>query len=143
MPPAKLVATIVLCAFIIDRIIATLMFASSYLQVRRDSTRKGAARRADHRRKIIYFLLSGALGAAVLVLLPDLRLDLSSFNALPTSMPAVLTWLILVAGADRISAFVGVGSDAKPAEEASDTVELRVSGTLRVDADTAAKVAER
>ena len=143
MPPARLVATIVLCAFIIDRIIATLMFASSYLQVRRDSTRKGAAQRADHKRKIIYFLLSGSLSAVVLALLPDLRLDLSSFKALPESMGAVLTWLILVAGADRISAFVGVGSDAKPADETSETVELQVSGTLRVDAGTAAKVAER
>jgi len=143
MPPAKLVATIVLCAFIIDRIIATVMFASSYLQGRRDTTRKGAAKRAEHKRKIIYFLLSGSLGAVVLVLLPDLHLDLSSFKGAPPWMPALLTWLILVAGADRISAFVGVGSDAKPAEEPSDTVELRVSGSLRVDADTAAKMAQR
>jgi hypothetical protein len=143
MPPAKLTATILVCAFIIDRIIAMLMFATSYLQASRDTTRKGAAQRADHNRKIVYFVLSASLGAVAILALPDLRLDLSSFKGLPASMSTLLTWLVLVAGADRISAFVGVGSDAKPAAAPSETVELRVAGTLRVDADTAAKAAER
>ena len=143
MPPAKLTATILVCAFIIDRIIAMLMFVASYLKASRDTTSKGAEQRADHNRTIVYFLLSASLGAVVILALPDLRLDLSSFKQLPASMSTLLTWLVLVAGADRISAFVGVGSDAKPAPAPSNNVELRVAGTLRVDAETAAKAAEK
>lgn len=139
---ATFVAAIALCAFIIDRIIASLMFVTSWIQTSRDPSRKGLARRKEQKQKLLYFLLSGGLAVVALLLVSGLRLDLRGLGNVPAWLSPILTWLVLVAGAERVSAFVGVGSDAKPAEESSETREVRVVGTLSVDPETAARIVE-
>ena len=138
---AQFVAAIALCAFIIDRIIASLMFVTSWIQTSRDPSRKGLAKRKEQKRQLLYFALSGALAVVALLLVSRLRLDLSGLGNVPPILSPILTWLILVAGAERVSSFIGVGSDAKPAaESSSETREVRVVGTLSVDPETAARM---
>jgi len=141
MPSASVVATILLCAFVIDRIIASVMFVASFLEVSRAKTKKALATRKELRRKFIFFVLAGSLGLLAIYAAPGLGLDLNAFPKLSPAASAILTWLVLVAGADRISSFIGVGSEAPPADEETESVEVHVAGTLRVDPETAAKIA--
>ncbi len=136
-----LIATMLLCAFVIDRIIASAMFVASYLKVKQDQTRKGQAKRQQLQQSLVYFCLSGSLALIAMVAIKGLRLDLSAFPNGNIVSP-ILTWLVLVAGADRISAFAGVGSTPAPQAGSAEqeTVEVRVVGTLRVDPETAKKI---
>lgn len=139
MPDAKFIAVMLLCAFLIDRIIASLMFASSYLEASADKTDKGREKRKELRRTLLYFLLSGTLAAAAMAMFRNMRLNLSALN--PGSLvQTIVTWLILVAGTDRVSKFVGLASDAPAPVRKPDSAEIHVAGTLRVDSETAAKI---
>ena len=138
MAMSVLIATMLLCAFVIDRIIASVMFVASYIEVKDDETRKGLAKRQQLRQSLLYFFLSGSLALIAMLAIRGLRLDLSAFPNGSIVSP-ILTWLVLVAGADRISAFAGVGSTPAPQAE-QETVEVRVVGTLRVDPETAKKI---
>ena len=99
---ARVVVTVLLAAFVIERITAALMFFAE--------TPKGPER--TH--KIYRILIAAVLGAAA-VWLAHIRL-LSRLNtAAPDWLDAALSWLVLVGGADRIRDFVapGGGGEAK------------------------------
>lgn len=134
-----LIATMLLCAFVIDRIIASVMFVASYIKAKQDETRKGQAKRQQLQQSLLYFFLSASLALIAMVAIRGLRLDLSAFPNGNIVSP-ILTWLVLVAGADRISAFVGVGSSPAPQAAEQESVEVRVVGMLRVDPETAKKI---
>jgi hypothetical protein len=126
MPKANLIAALLLAAFAIDRIVAAIFFAGAYFK---------AADRRESNRKIVYFIFSGML-AAIAVVTFDLLRILGTFWP-PTGRPdarldAVVTWLVLVAGADRLSSFIGEGA-GKAAAPAAKAQELRLAGTLAVD----------
>src|SRR5689334_11997225 len=101
---ANSIATVLLAAFVIDRRIAALMFAGTYLTLPRGVDEQTRALRKEPDRKLIYFFLSGALSLAV-VLLHVIKLDGVRFGNLPPDANAPILWLILVGGADRISQF--------------------------------------
>jgi hypothetical protein len=93
---ARLIVTVLLTAFVIERLVAALMFFSE--------TPKGPER--TH--KIYRFVIAGVL-AAVAVSLANIRL-LSRLNpATPAWLDLALSWLVLVGGADRIKEFVAPG----------------------------------
>lgn len=93
---ARLIVTVLLTAFVIERIVAALMFFND--------TPKGPERT----RKIYRFLIAGVV-AAVAVSLANIRL-LSRLNpATPAWLDVALSWLVLVGGADRIKEFVAPG----------------------------------
>jgi hypothetical protein len=127
MPKANLIAALLLCAFVIDRLVATIFFVGSY---------RKADERSENNRKVVRFLCSGLFAAVAIYLLGFLRVldtvwpGAGQPNA---SLDAVVTWLVLVAGAERLSSFVGDrGASTKPAESASPQ-KLQVAGTLQLD----------
>jgi hypothetical protein len=127
-----------LCAFLIDRIIASVLFVASYIRAASDKSKKGEKSRKELRKTFVYFFLSGSLAVAAMSVLKGLRLDLSAFPG-GSELSPVITWLVLVAGADRVSAFAGVAAAPAPAAE-TEGVEVQVSGTLRIDPETARKI---
>ena len=100
---AHLIVTVLIAAFVIERVTAALMFFAD--------TPKGPERT----RKIYRILIAGILGAAA-VWLAHIRL-LSRLSAgAPDWLDVAVSWLVLVGGADRIRDFVapgGGGGEAK------------------------------
>ena len=93
---ARLIVTVLLTAFVIERIVAALMFFND--------TPKGPERT----RKIYRVLITGVLGA-VAVWLANIRLLARLNPATPAWVDFTLSWLVLVGGADRIKDFVAPG----------------------------------
>src|ERR1044071_5739077 len=93
---ARLIVTVLLTAFVIERIVAALMFFND--------TPKGPERT----RKIYRVLITGVLGA-VAVWLANIRLLARLNPATPAWVDFALSWLVLVGGADRIKDFVAPG----------------------------------
>lgn len=105
-----LVAFVLLASFAIERVVATAkFFLDGYPASAED---KGAERR----RKILLFALGGALGVDI-VFFGHLRvLDVLKSGSVPELFDAMLSWLVLVAGADRIREFVGGAAKEKKPE---------------------------
>ena len=93
---ARLLVTVLLAAFVIERLVAGVAFLYE--------TPKGSERN----RKIYLFLIAGVLGA-IAVWLADIRLLTRLNNKVSPWIDYPLSWLVLVAGADRIRDFIGGG----------------------------------
>src|ERR1043165_5621 len=93
---ARLIVTVLLAAFVIERIGAAVGFLP------------GTPRGPERTRKIYNFLLVAALGA-IAVWLAHIRVLTRLNNQVSPWIDYPLSWLILVAGADRIRDFVGAG----------------------------------
>ncbi|HEY6140236.1 MAG TPA: hypothetical protein VI670_20980 [Thermoanaerobaculia bacterium] len=104
---ARLIVTVLLTAFVIERIVAALLFFND--------TPAGPERT----RKIYRILITGVL-AAVAVWLANIRLLARLNPGTPAWADFALSWLVLVGGADRIKEFVapgGGGSAAAPKKQ--------------------------
>src|SRR5437588_4172649 len=93
---ARLLVTVLLAAFVIERVVAGVAFLFE--------TPKDEAFNA----KIYRFLGTAVLGA-IAVWLADIRLLARLNNTVSPWIDYPLSWLVLVAGADRIRDFVGGG----------------------------------
>jgi small-conductance mechanosensitive channel len=130
---ANSVATVLLAAFVIDRLIAALMFVAAYLRLPRAVDEQTRAMRREPERKLIYFFLSGVL-SLLFVLSGIIKSDQLHFGSVPSYANLAVLWLILVGGADRISQFIGK-SDPPPPPPAPKQ-QFRVAGTLTADDQT-------
>jgi hypothetical protein len=131
MSNASLIALLALCALIIDRAIATIMFFASWSKAAAD-----AAALRERNRKLAYGFLSGVLAIVLMLVFRDMRIGPTLFGK--SSFEPLLTWLVLMAGAERVSTFVG-DSAPKPAASAEKTT-LQVTGTIQLDAESAEKL---
>ncbi len=123
MPKANLIAALLLCAFVIERLVAALFFIAAF---------RNPEEREANQRKLVRFVFSGVFAAVAVYLLDFLRV-LGTFW--PAGNPdalldAAVTWFAIVAGAERLSSFVGDRAAVKPPEAAQN---LRVAGTLQLD----------
>ena len=99
---AQLIAAVLIVSFVIERITATITFFF-------DETR------TDRRRKVALVAFSGVL-AAIAVWRIDLRVLRDGLQvATHPRADLLLTWLVLVAGADKISSFTAASSSLKTA----------------------------
>ncbi|HKS21648.1 MAG TPA: hypothetical protein VJZ76_02530 [Thermoanaerobaculia bacterium] len=108
---ARLIVTVLLAAFAIERIGAAVGFLT------------GTPRGPERTRKIYNFLLVAVLGALAVGLAHIRVLERLSTKASPW-IDYPLSWLILVAGADRIRDFVGAGGGGSAAPKAPAKSEL-------------------
>ena|SRR5947208_7223045 len=123
MPKANLIAAFLICAFVIDRLVTAVFFAASY---------RNESARAENNQKVIRFLISGIF-AAVAVLAFDFLRILNTIWPSKPALDAAVTWLVLVAGAQQLSSFIGErGAAAKPPAPRPADQTLRVSGTLQL-----------
>ena len=128
---AKSIATVLLAAFVIDRLIAAVMFVASYAALPHGNDEKTRAARIEHLRKVVYFLISGVLSAGV-VLSGVIDLGTVHFGRAPEALNGLILWLILVGGANRISEFIGKSEAPAPPPPQKQT-EFHVVGTLALD----------
>lgn len=130
MPTAAIVTTLVLTALVIDRIIASLAFLTTYFRVSRQKDKASRATAGEYRRKIFFVLLSAILSAVALAFVP-VRILMES-KAEP-----FVTWFVLVAASDRIAGLMG--TQAAPAQSAGHG-SFHVTGTLALDDESAARL---
>jgi hypothetical protein len=112
---ARVVVTVLLTAFVIERLVAALMFFSE--------TPNGPERT----RKIYRVLITGVLGA-VAVWLANIRLLARLNPSTPAWLDLTLSWLVLVGGADRIKDFVapGGGGAAAPKKQELPPIQFTI-----------------
>jgi hypothetical protein len=125
MSKTNLIAAFLICAFVIDRLVTSLYFLASY---------RDPAARGENNRKLLRLAIAGVFAAVAIYLFDFLRI-LNTVWKSSAALDAAATWLVLVAGAEKLSSFIGDrASDAKPAAPAAAPEQkLRVSGTLQLD----------
>lgn len=127
MSKANLIAALLLSAFVIDRLVAAVFFIGSYSK---------PADRSENNRKLLRFLFSGVFAAAAVFAFDFLRV-LGTFwpGGHPTALLDIaVTWLVLVAGAERLSSFIGDRAlEVKANAATAPQQKLQVAGTLQLD----------
>jgi hypothetical protein len=103
---ARLVVTVLIAAFVIERVSAAILFFTD------------PPPEPERRRTIRHFLIAAILGA-IAVWLADIRILARLHVKGLAAFDYALSWLVLVAGADRIRDFVGGGGggEAPPKKE--------------------------
>jgi len=134
----NLIAAMLLTAFVIERAIAAGAFFVSLFRLRGEDQ----AGRDELKRTFWRTLFAGLIAAAVIYNFRWMRL-LATFNVSGHDMAdAVLTWLVLVSGTDRLSTFIGAGAD-KAASSRAKEAALEVHGTLATDDDASGEINKR
>jgi len=135
------VTAIGVASFAIDRIVTAAMFLLSMVGLASEPGTAPAQTLADRRSRLLYYLLSSALVGLFLRSYPEVGI-LSTLGLVPTSgmqlglVDRFLTFIVLVGGADRISAFMKPGKDAP--DEARPR-PLEVTGRLILEEPAAKK----
>lgn len=131
------VTAIGIASFAIDRVVTATLFVLSMLHVVGGDDAAGAKKKVDaeNRKKFIYYLLSSAMVIAFLVAFPEV--GIFSILGLAAQTPAsgvldkVLTFIVLVGGADRISELIKPSE--KDSQETTRPRPLEVTGRLILD----------
>lgn len=123
-------AVLIFVAFAVERVTSGLLFLLSFSR-RWDAFFSAARGTAQARRgKLAYYTVAGTLVLIVLILAQELRalraLDVDAWDG----VDFILTWLLLVAGADRIAGIMGADSGAEPAAEVSKPLQIEGEVTL-------------
>jgi MFS family permease len=126
----NVIAVLVIASFAIDRIVAALLFVAGFFGPRARAISDAAfdsEPAAARKRKLVYFLLAGALCAAVLIALPDFRVLAGLGYAANRWLDTFITALIVLAGSDRMSDLLGKlpgGSALEAAPPAPKPIEV-------------------
>jgi hypothetical protein len=123
---AKFVAIIAVAAFATERILAAITYLMNAVRLAQVRSGGAARLRARERRK----LLLAAIAAVIAYVVVD-RANLRLLNVLqvanvPGAVDFWLTWLVVVAGADRVHSMLGTSGGGGDASERSDTPVVRV-----------------
>jgi hypothetical protein len=123
---AKFVAIIAVAAFATERILAAINYLMNAVRLAQVRSGGAARLRARERRK----LLLAAIAAVIAYVVVD-RANLRLLNVLqvanvPGAVDFWLTWLVVVAGADRVHSMLGASGGGSDASERSDTPVVRV-----------------
>jgi hypothetical protein len=125
---------LVLAAFALERITKGAFFLLSFTRPWKDifpepSTVAGAEAKyqAERKLRLAYFVFCGVLALLVVVLSPEFRvLSAMDING-PTIVDFALTWLVLLAGSDRIQELM---QDRKGAATVSSSKPIQIEGTV-------------
>lgn len=135
------IAVIIIAAFGIDRIVRGTLFVLSFIGPWRKKfspAKPGLSavekQAAERREQFAYFLLAGILGIAVLGFLGNIRIFAAlGFKEIPGILDGIMTGLILVAGADRMSFLLDMAGSGNGGTQESAPIE--VTGTLTLEGD--------
>ena len=98
---AKLVAIILLAAFAIERITAAIGWILDSLRLRRVNDPAAAEEKAKRSRQVALLVIAGVIALGVVAAI-DLRILRVLKMTAPPAIDFWLTWLVLLAGADRV-----------------------------------------
>jgi hypothetical protein len=103
-------ALMVLAAFAVERVTNGLLFLLAQSPKWRAMLAGSEPGNAENRSKLIYFTIAGVLVLVVLIMTPEIRV-LNVLNIESSDLVDIgLTWLVMVAGSDRIGELVKGGS---------------------------------
>jgi len=143
--PVTVVVVILIASFAIERVVTVLVdwlarVGALGAASRSSVSRTGATAGASSAEKAVRFLLAGLLSVAVIYGFNGrgifTRLGFTGENGFPLALDLVLTWLVLVAGSDRIAELVkkmGGEAGGKKAEP------LEIKGTVILSEEPAKK----
>jgi hypothetical protein len=127
---AKLLAIIAVAAFATERILAAVNYLMNAVRLSRARSRGAVRLRAKEKRKLLLFGIA-AIIAYVVVERANLRLlRVMQIDDVHPLVDFWLTWLVVLAGADRVRAMIGSGggSSATPERPESPTVHVQIDG---------------
>jgi len=126
---AKFLAIIAVAAFVTERILAAINYVIDAVQRWRVRSEAAAESRATEWRKLLLFLIAAVI-AYVVVRRANLHLlEVLQVANVPAAIDLWLTWLVVVAGADRVhSMLTGEGKQTAPEVP---VVRLHVDGDVR------------
>jgi len=126
-------AMLALAAFAIDRLASGFTFLAFRPSEEQQSDEE--KERREWRRRLWYFVILSAVALPLVYFMTEMRL-LAAMGMVTEKtdqwkkfVDAAMTFLVLVGGADRISAFVGMGGGGGEADEEQ---PVKLSGTVRV-----------
>jgi hypothetical protein len=129
-------AMLVLSAFALERVTKGLFFLLSFLsrwkaRFPEPSTiaEAGARHEAAKKQRLAYFVVCGLLAFVVVCLSPEFRVLSAMDIEGPRLLDFSLTWLVLMAGSDRIQDFM---QDRKAAVTGASTEPIQIEGTVTV-----------
>jgi hypothetical protein len=119
-------AMLVLAAFALERVTTAVLFLLSFYGPWEKRFREpariadGDARsNAERRTRLAYFTIAGSMALLVVLLSPEIRVLYAMDMTAPAILDIGLTWLVLVAGSDRIGELVQdrrIGAVEKPSK---------------------------
>src|SRR5436190_13616520 len=136
----SVIALIIVVSFAIDRIVRGIFFLLSYVGPwarafpEPEFSKTKPSPRAERNRKLIYFVLSGALGIIALAWFGRIRiLAALGFTSVSPWLDVIVTGLILVGGAERTEQILrGVGG-GHPSAASETSKPLEITGKLIID----------
>lgn len=130
----SVITMIVLSLFVIERVKAGILFASSWEERFRDqaiSEDEHKRLKSQRRKKLVEFLITGALVLVVLLAYPEISiLQPLGINA-GRVFDFALTWLVLTAGSDRLGDLLKGGGESVRAQPR----EVKITGDLRLESE--------
>jgi hypothetical protein len=129
-------AMLVLAAFALERVPTGVLFLLSFYgpwkaRFPNPSGISDADGRdeAERNNRLVYFALAGSMALLVVLLSPEIRVVHAMDMSVPTILDIGLTWLVLVAGSDRIGDLVQdrrIGTVEKPPKP------IQIKGTVKL-----------
>ena len=134
----NLIVLILIFSFAIDRIVMAFLFLMSYTPAFTDpALEKEPAKRAAKEKnyKLLYFVCTGFLAILALVAFPQVRLLEALGKARGSALDTLLTGIVYMGGADRISSLLKTSGEIKvPGAESR---PIKVEGKLTFEDTTA------
>lgn len=134
MDPTNMLALILIASFAIDRIATGLMFLFSFTKVVADP---GSSPEAKRRYQLLYYAIAGVfsilfiLNWGQLQILSSLGLRGHLAGSGLSLLDMLLTLIVLVGGADRISALLETNLGS--VKQSATTPPLVISGTIKLE----------
>ncbi|HWO00913.1 MAG TPA: hypothetical protein VNS63_16760 [Blastocatellia bacterium] len=133
-------ALVLIASFAIDRIVTAILFLASFAGFVADpgSLEPGTANARAHKiYKLVYFVLAGILGVVVLAYFGNVRI----LRAMGLQDPhpvvdTIVTGLLLMGGAERLSGFIQTSGSAV---EKPEPKPIQITGKLIIE-DAAARI---
>lgn len=137
------IALVLFASFAVDRIVTGTIVLLSFLPIWRRTfpdpetlSDPGDHTRAKRRRQVAYFVFAAILAIGVLAGFGQVRLLSAMLGKdVHVILDTLVTGLTLVAGADRIAAFLQLSANARSGKSASRPIEI--TGRLTLDREPA------
>ena len=129
---AKLLAIVVLASFATERVLAATSYVMDAVRVSRLKPRRVKRLWWRHARKLLLLAIAAGIAAAV-VWRADLRvLKLLKLEGAPATIDYLLSWLIVLGGADKLRALLGAAAAPSPAPAVKISVDGQVAQLRKV-----------
>ena len=133
---------VVIASFAIDRIVSAFLFLLRFARIIPDPAflkPEPKRKRAEQVNTLVYTLLAGVLGVVVLAYFGDIRLlHAIGFQQINPKLDMIVTGLLLMGGAEQIGKILDLHGTR--ASEKDESRPIEVTGTLKLESETASKI---